>query len=219
MTPPPPRDDPIYVLSRGSATRREAVEQRLRHVALLPPTARELAVTAWVTVWDSSPYDQLDDMPYSAHAPHYSLINHTEEVTDIGLHLAGYARERWGVSVPTDSLLTTLILHDLDKALLYHRSLDGSVTIEPRAAAIGHGRLGAAILTELGFDSEVVSIVASHSPTNPDFSPTALAWILHYADLFAADHVFRTTPNALAFYQRPHLPHQPERSHTTRAPR
>ncbi len=45
---------------------------------------------------------------------------------------------------------------------------------------------------ELGFAHTVVSTVATHATNAPFHGRNLEAHVLHYADLFAADHAFRT---------------------------
>jgi putative nucleotidyltransferase with HDIG domain len=162
---------------------------------------RELAVTAWVSAWLASTHDSLEEMPYSLQAPDYSLLDHTNEVADAGILLADYARARWGANFDRDVLLAALLLHDIDKALLYTR-INGAVVSDPARAGLPHGVLGAMLLKEAGLPDSVVTLVGTHTTTSPVKTGDAEAWILHYADLFACDHAFRLAPGTTPFFQR-----------------
>src|SRR5271165_3783473 len=110
-----------YVIDRASNSRRRAVEEWLFGLDLVSPEVREKIVTAWVSTWSSSPYQELAEMPYSPGAPHYRLEWHVNDVTRAGVDLARRASADWGKVVDNDILLPILILHDVDKPLMYVR--------------------------------------------------------------------------------------------------
>ena len=64
-----------------------------------------------------------------------------------------------------------------------------------------HGVIGAMLLKELGFPHSVVSTVATHATNAPFHGRNFEAYILHYADMFAADHAF-IQAGKIPFYQR-----------------
>lgn len=191
----------LYTLRAGDTEQRRVVLRAMPRLAGLGAPLRELAVTAWVSAWLSSTHDSLEEMPYSLQAPDYSLLDHTNEVADAGILLADYARARWGASADRDVLLAALLLHDIDKALLYTR-LNGAVVSDPARAGLPHGVLGAMLLKEAGLPDKVVTLVGTHTTTSPVKIADPEAWILHYADLFACDHAFRLAPGTIPFFQR-----------------
>lgn len=162
---------------------------------------REQAITAWVSAWLSSTHSTLEEMPYSLQAVNYRLLDHTNEVADVGLLLADYARGRWGSEFEGDTLMAALILHDIDKALLYTRQ-DGEVVADPTRACLPHGVLGAMLLKEAGLPDDIVTLVGTHATTSPIKTAVPEAWVLHYADLFACDHAFGQAQGTLPFYRR-----------------
>lgn len=191
----------LYTLRAGDTEQRRVVLRAMPRLAGLGAPLRELAVTAWVSAWLSSTHDSLEEMPYSLQAPDYSLLDHTNEVADAGILLADYARARWGARLDRDVLLAALLLHDIDKALLYTR-LNGAVVSDPARAGLPHGVLGAMLLKEAGLPDKVVTLVGTHTTTSPVKIADPEAWILHYADLFACDHAFRLAPGTIPFFQR-----------------
>jgi hypothetical protein len=52
-----------YVIDRASNSRRRAVEEWLFGLDLVSPDMREKIVTAWVSTWSSSPYQELAELP------------------------------------------------------------------------------------------------------------------------------------------------------------
>ncbi|MCH6468663.1 HDIG domain-containing metalloprotein [Sinomonas terrae] len=191
----------LYTIQSGSASQREEVLRAMPRLAELGAPLREQATTAWVSAWLASTHDSLESMPYSLQAPDYRLLDHTNEVADAGILLADYAEERWGVGLDQDILLAALLLHDIDKALLYTRA-GGAVAADPGRAGLPHGVLGAMLLKEAGLPDAVVTLVGTHAATSPLKTGEPEAWILHYADLFACDHAFRLAPGTVPFFQR-----------------
>ncbi len=176
-----------YVIDKTSNARRKAVEECLFGLDLLAPETRDRVVTAWVSTWSSSPYERLGDMPWSAGAD-YPLMHHVNEVTRAGVDLAKRAKADWNVDLANELLVPILILHDVDKPLMYVRE-GGAVVGSTLSKEIPHGVVGAMLLKELGFSHEIISVVATHSPKMPFRNRGYAAYVLHYADMFSADHV------------------------------
>lgn len=192
-----------YKIENGSEEDRSRV---YRHIPMLDQLSEPVAndvVTAWVSAWKSSVYESLDDIPYTFKAPHYRLMSHVAEVTEAGMLLAEYAKERWAEVIDKETLLASLILHDVDKPLLYIGS-GASMAPSQAYSEIPHGVLGGMLLQELGMSDSVVSVVTTHATTSPFHSSRGEAWVLHYADMFAADHVLRSlrSEHIRPFYQR-----------------
>ena len=191
----------LYTIQAGDAEQRQEVLRAMPRLAELGAPLRERAVSAWVSAWLASSHASLEEMPYSLQAPDYRLLDHTNEVADAGILLADYAHGRWGVGLDEDILLAALLLHDIDKALLYMRA-NGTVVADPARVGLPHGVLGAMLLREAGLPDEVVTLVGTHATTSPVKTGDAEAWVLHYADLFACDHAFRLAPGTVPFFQR-----------------
>jgi hypothetical protein len=179
-----------YKIQKSDAEHRQAVENWLFGLDLLSETTREKTVTAWVSAWTSSSHKRLEDMPYTKTVK-YRLFDHVNEVTRVGLDLAERAHTEWGTPINHEMLVPILILHDLDKPLIYGYN-NGVVEKMPLWKELPHGVIGGMMLQELGFPLEVVSAVAMHSTLAEFHASTFEAYILHYADLFAADHAFIT---------------------------
>ena len=194
----------MYVIETERPERRLAVEAWLAGLDGVRPETRERIVTAWVSTWCSSSFAKLEDMPYSGLAPAYLLASHVNEVIRTGLDLIQRAKIEWGTLVDRDEMLSILILHDIDKPLLYERE-NGVVRSSRLAAELAHGVVGAMLLKELGFSPLVVSTVALHASNAPFHGSTPEAFILHYADFFSSDHALMLA-GTKPFYQRHWLP-------------
>lgn len=192
-----------YAIDHTSNSRRRAVEDWLFGLDLVSPELREKIVTAWVSTWSSSPYQELSEMPYSPGAPHYRLEWHVNDVTRAGVDLARRAATDWGKEIDSNVLVPILILHDVDKPLMYIRHSADKVGYSQLAGELQHGVVGAMLLKELGFDHTVVSTVATHAGNSPFHGRNFEAYVLHYADYFATDHaIMLEGSGAQPYYQK-----------------
>lgn len=190
-----------YTIDRSSNQRRQQVSDWLFGLDLVSPAVRDSIVTAWVSSWSSSPYAQLADMPFSPGAD-YPLERHVNEVTRAGMDLARRAAADWGETIDPDILVPVLMLHDVDKPLMYTRA-GGAIGYSQLSRELPHGVVGAMLLKELGFPHPVVSAVATHAGYSPFHAETFEGYVLHYADYFAADHAMRVCGKP-PFYQKKH---------------
>ncbi len=190
----------MFTLSEGSGNQRATVRAWLAGLDSVSPATAEQIITAWVTSWTSSTHVALEDIPFSAHAPGYPLMRHVNEVTRAGQALMPRAAEDWGAVLDPEIMLPILILHDVDKPLLSTRD-DTGVHKTSLAKRMPHGVVGAMLLRDLGFDQQIIETVATHATDAPFHGDTAEAHVLHYADLFAADHALRVQ-GATPFYRR-----------------
>ena len=189
-----------YTIDRTSNSRRKAVEEWLWGLDLVSPEVREKIVTAWVSSWSSSPYAELSEMPFSPSAPDYRLEWHVNDVTRTGVDLARRAAADWGAKIDWDVMMSILILHDVDKPLMYTREGDG-VGYSQLSRELPHGVVGAMLLKELGFPHTVVSTVATHAGNAPFHGSNLEAYVLHYGDYFAADRAMFLAGKT-PFYQK-----------------
>lgn len=191
----------FYEIKQGTPAQREEVSHKLIGLDELSPDMREKVITAWVTVWLNSSYESLDDVPFTQQ---HRLMDHVNEVTRFGISLARAAKEQWGEhwskQFEWQELIQALILHDLDKPIIFSK-YPGKTEKPAILTQVPHGVLGAMILSELGFADNVVSAVATHSPSSPLHPPTVLSYLIHYADLFSADHAF-LEEGLEAYYQK-----------------
>lgn len=188
-----------YEIRPPERSEREALLARLPELHLLPEDLVDPAITAWTVAVGSSTHTDLARLPFGKGVPEYSLLAHVQEVTQTGLMLADYVEKRWQLPVDRALLTTVLLMHDVDKPLLYQFA-GAEVTLTQAGVELPHGVLGAILLRDLGFDDEATAIVATHAVYSPFHSSRMEGWILHYADFFGADHVMRS--NGLTpFYQ------------------
>lgn len=176
-----------YLINREPGERRDWIRERIWGLHLLSPATRENVITAWVTTWSSSAFEDFMAVPFAA-GMGFPLLNHVNEVTRTGMDLAKRAKEEWGIDADPEILVPILILHDVDKPLLTEPAGDTTVK-SPLAREMAHGVIGAMLLNELRFDHEIVSHVSLHAHDSPFYRETAESLILTHADYFSADHV------------------------------
>ena len=175
-----------YDIQKGSSEQRDRVESLLFGLENLDPEIREQIITAWITSWLCSPYVDLSDAPYGPLAPDYLLMDHVREVVQIGLVLAHEAKNQWNETCDLKSLIAVLLMHDVDKPLMFLRT-EAGIEVSPLASTLPHGVVGSMIAYDLGLPQQVVDIVATHSGQSPFHSLLFESYILHYADMFASD--------------------------------
>lgn len=188
-----------FTIDRTAHARRQAVEDWLYGLDRLSPELRDMVVTAWTSTWASSPYARLEDMPFGPGCD-YPLMQHVNEVTRIGIDLAQRAETDWAFGLDHEALLPILMLHDVDKPLMYVRDGD-EIRHSTLYHELPHGVAGAMLLRELGFSHTVVSTVALHAGNAPYHGRTPEAYVLHYADYFSADHAM-IARGRKPFYQK-----------------
>lgn len=186
----------MFTTTQGTHNQRAAVRGWLAGLDAIAPDTAERIVTAWVTTWTSSVWPTLEDMPFSASAPGYPLTRHVNEVTLAGQALMPRAEADWGVTLDPEIMLPILILHDVDKPLLSEPT--GKTSLAKR---MPHGVVGAMLLRDLCFEQRIIETVATHASDAPFHGDTPEAHVLHYADLFAADHALRSQ-GLVPFYRR-----------------
>jgi hypothetical protein len=188
-----------YTVAVADIENQKKIIETFPAIAQLSPTEQQKTINAFYTSWKSSSFSKLEDIPFDCPSSieeqnyNYPLIRHINEVVEFGQLLARRSFELWDdrliQTIDTENLLESLLLHDIDKPLLYSKL--GSDIPLGKQNRIGHGVLGAMLLHDLGFSKHVTSIVSTHSPSSPIHTiDDALAFIVHYADLYSADHIW-----------------------------
>jgi hypothetical protein len=179
----------MYEITQGSSAERAAVKEWLFGLDLVSEEVREKIVTAWVSVWTSSRYPTIESIPYSVAVPPYGLKRHVNEVTRVGLELAAKATQMWDYAFDLETLVPILILHDVDKPLIY-QGQGAETGYSQLGLEIPHGVVGGMLLRELGFAHVVVATVTTHAANAPFHGRNPEAYVLHYADMFSTDNIY-----------------------------
>lgn len=188
-------DGAPYVIQTGNSDQRKAVSSWLVGLEHLHDTERERVITAWVTVMCSSRFKQIEYVPFYPKVAGYRLKDHVNDVTSNGILLGHSAKERWGYDLNQSDLVCSLILHDIDKPIIYSKTPEGVEGFTKWSKQIPHGVIGGMLLKELQFPIDVVSVVTTHAGNMPFHADHPISWILHYADYFSADHACLSTGN------------------------
>lgn len=183
----------FFLIAEGAPDERTRIANLFPCLDELGAIRRDAVITAWMTVWKGSDYQDLKDVPFSDKYRGYSLVNHINDVCAIGSLLLKQSNARWAVELGNEDLLCCFLLHDIDKVL--------RIPIEPdtapgRSSSAGdvthHGVIGAMIAHELGFSKRVVSVISSHASNSPVRGVSMEALLMHYADFFAADYAIQS---------------------------
>lgn len=174
----------------------------LPRLADLPAPLRTQVVTAWGSALASSGFGRFEELVF-APGTGYGLLRHTREVCETGLALHGSAESLWQTKIDRDALIAVLLLHDLDKALLYRPAAGGDVEATPVSHRLPHGVLAAMMLAELGVDESIIAAVATHAVDAPFRGAGPLEHVLHYADMFCADQALLLSGKQPFFTKRP----------------
>lgn len=180
----------MYEITYGSEADRRSVESTFPALAGVAPEVRENIVTAWVSVWRSSSYASLGDVPQSLPMPQCRLVDHVNDVARVGAEMAAVAGSHWGYQYDPDVLAAIFLLHDIDKPLIYSRNAEGAA-LSDLGRQMAHGVVGAMLLRELNFPLAVVATVSTHAADAPFHGESFEAYVLHYADMFSVDHLTR----------------------------
>jgi len=108
-----------------------------------------------------------------------------------------------GQDYDVDVLMSILILHDVDKPLMYVRENADKVSYSQLSRELQHGVVGAMLLKELGLPHTVVSTVATHAGIHVPWSElrgvcTALR------DYFSTDHAIMLEGDGKEPYYQKH---------------
>ena len=192
----------FYQIVRAKEGDRAVITALLPSIKSLSEENQILVCDAYNTVWKNSSFQDLRTIRFSKHSQHYALIDHINEVVALGTTLSSKAKEMWDDSftekIDEEQLLMLLLLHDLDKVMLLCEKNEAAQLNEK----IPHGVLSALILNELGLPERLVGLIANHSPSAALHTADPMAQILHYADLFSADHIFMLADRKPFFCQR-----------------
>lgn len=180
-----------YTITRPDAEARAEILAALPRIADLPEALREPVLTAWATTWKSSTHARLADAPFTAGST-YPLVRHVSEVAEAGLVLIDLAARLWDITVSREHMLAILLLHDVDKPLLYERR-DGVVVTTSVYDRIPHGVLGALLLAELGMEETIVVAVSTHAVNAPFRGDGPYELLLHHADMLCADRAMQVS--------------------------
>lgn len=186
------------------ADSREAkeIEDVFPGIALLKEEKnKRIVIDGYCTALKNTSFQSLRDVPFSRTARNkgYYFYKHINEVVNFSLVLYRQALKEWQDSwvkgITEEQVILFALLHDLDKVIL----LDEGNEKKGLDQRFAHGFLGAMILSRLGLEDRLVALISDHSPTAPIHAVDSLAMILHYADLFSADHI-NTMVGKLPFY-------------------
>jgi len=194
----------LFDHSRATRAHEAFLHHALHGVEQLPSDLASRVIRAWSLTWSNSSFAGFNEIPISPGLD-YPLLRHVNDVTRVGLSLRETTARMWDRPADRETLLCILLLHDVDKPMLFERA-DGALRGTPISTRMPHGVLGALLLAELGFPELVISTVATHATDAPFHGSAQEAFLLHYADMISFDAAALES-GGTPFFQR----HQPLR--------
>ncbi len=144
---------------------------------------REKVISVLLDAWKESDFDKIEDLsqwePIKERLK-ISNVEHTNQVVECGLAIAGVVEREQGVEINMDTLIASAILHDVDKLLIFHPSTGKTTSM---GGFLAHTTIGSHLALKAGLSIEIVHAIASHSSNYSSTPPkNAEAAILHYAE-------------------------------------
>lgn len=138
---------------------------------------RDRVAECWTLAMERGGWDTLEDIPFTLLLPDAGeFTGHVNRVAAMAVAVAG---ERDDIDM--DVLIAGALLHDVGKLLEYER-VDSQVQKSSMGHIIRHPVSGAALATEVGLPSEVVSIIATHSKEGEFVERIPEAIVVHHCD-------------------------------------
>ena len=159
---------------------------------------KNMVIETWAQVWRESPYQDLTTAPNTSSAlgGTQKLVDHIALVGTLALSMADAMERVYGPIVNRDVLIADVVLHDVDKLVMYERK-ENRVDGTELGKAIPHGNYGALVAFRVGIPREIVSTVLNHSVFSSKVDPTTLEGVLlRYSDhaAFQGDRILSGLP-------------------------
>lgn len=152
------------------------------------PELREKVARVWLTAWEQSRFDKLDEAVFTPEGAAHSLVDHTRLVARLCKELAAMLKKIDGVHVDYDLLLAGALLIDTGKMIEFE-PIPGGYRRTALEEQFPHPFLSGKLAEEAGLPLEVIHIVLTHSPKALNLPKSLEGKIVKYADIAAADVV------------------------------
>ena len=143
-------------------------------------TLRDMVIEVWVRFWRESPYNDISEAPNftsELSCSDETLVRHTNAVVNMSEAAAREFQKVYGASLNYDNLLAGVVLHDVDKLVLYGYQ-GNSVELTELGRKVTHGEYGARVAKQVGLPEQVVNIIASHSLIKRETLPATIEAVL-----------------------------------------
>lgn len=152
------------------------------------PALRDKVARVWLTAWEQSRFDKIEEAVFTPEGAAHSLVDHTRLVVNLCKELAATLEKIDGVHVDRDRLLAGALLIDTGKMIEYE-PIHGGYGRSLLDEQFPHPFLSGKLAEEAGLPPEVVHIVLTHSPKALSLPKSLEGKIVKYADIAAADVV------------------------------
>lgn len=152
---------------------------------------RSAVLEVWEELFRQSAWEDINGPGFVSACPDYSLVRHTNYVTDMALKIADLTEEHLGWEIDRDVLLASCLLHDVSKPMETEPDENGFHKSE-KGKQFQHGFLAAFSAMQHGLPDAVISNLITHTG-NSKIVPTNLEGIiLYYVDMVDTDlHYFK----------------------------
>ena len=173
------------------------MQKQHRHIEKLFPRIKDIkdealrrkVINVWLRAWEMSGFRSIEE--FSAWPPekeHLQLTNveHTNQVAECVIEVANVMNRVQKISINMDYLIGAVILHDVDKILLFE---EDSGQLTTRGKFIAHISLSISLALEQRIPIEIIHAIATHSPNYSSISvKTPEALILSHCDKMMMDN-------------------------------
>jgi hypothetical protein len=154
------------------------------------PDLRTAVVEIWIEAWETSAWDDLEDVPKAIYAQgeiHCSLVEHVRAVTAGSIGFADAMEEIHGRPCDRDLLLSAALLHDASKVVESAPSEDGRPVVSEIGRMLQHGVWTAQRVLARGLRLELAHLIVSHTPMSKTTPLIVEGLILYYVDMLDSD--------------------------------
>jgi putative nucleotidyltransferase with HDIG domain len=164
---------------------------------------RERVIHAWLLALEDSQWENFEDLPWvPGRAEFITNIQHCRGVARIGAAIVRTILDGEdvapGVTVDSDVVIASCLLHDVGKLLEYAAPPSPSGEKTPLGKSMKHHILGAHIAIKAGLPAEVVHCIESHLEPET-FERSFEAKIVHWSDMSHADAMLKAHPDVSIF--------------------
>lgn len=127
------------------------------------PSIKEKVLLTWHRAWKQGNFPRLEDVHQFEPARTriaYTNVEHTNQLWKACAKLAEFLAEGMGIKINRDDLIAGVILHDVDKPVIFDFHTGGFTTTGRRFA---HAVWGATLAMMEGLPQSVAHIIGAHS--------------------------------------------------------
>lgn len=151
---------------------------------------QQIVLDMWKAFYEKGDWKDLKEAYFISACPAYSLIQHTNYVTEAAIQIAQVTEQMLGMKIQWDVLIASCLLHDVSKLVETVMDEEGAHENEI-GRQFQHGFLSASYAYEHGMPNEVVTNLITHTGDSNRIPTNIEGIILYYVDMIDTDlHFF-----------------------------